>query len=47
MGIILGAKVACLWAEKGSWMHKWYERRGYKDYKEYDENHIWMKKNLI
>jgi len=46
MGLCLGAKISCLWVKKGSWMHDWYKRRGYIDWKNNDteENAIWMKK---
>ena len=43
-----GATITCLWVEKGTWMHEWYKRRGYKDCEDYEglENHIWMRKDL-
>jgi len=48
IGKELGAKFACLWVKKDSWMHDWYERRGYKDYMNYkeDKNYIWMQKTI-
>ena len=35
----------CLWVKKETWMHKWYKRKGYTDFKDYKEenNAIWMK----
>ena len=43
-----GAKTVCLWVEKGTWMHEWYKRRGYKDWKDHEEqeNNVWMEKHL-
>ena len=43
-----GAKTSCLWVEKGTWMHEWYKRRGYKDLKDHEdqENNVWMEKEL-
>lgn len=47
IGMLLGAKYACLWVEKNAWMHEWYKRRGYTDYKDHEkENYIWMNKTL-
>jgi GNAT superfamily N-acetyltransferase len=49
IGRSLGADTACLWCRKDTWMHDWYKRRGYEDWKdnEDEENAIWMKKSLI
>lgn len=48
IGRIIGANTAYLWVKKDSWMHEWYIRRGYVDYKNYidDSDSIWMKKLL-
>lgn len=48
IGRKLGATMACLWVEKDSWMHHWYKRRAYKDWKDYEneENAVWMRKIL-
>ena len=34
-----------LWVKKDTWMHEWYKRKGYEDYKDYENasNAIWMK----
>jgi N-acetylglutamate synthase-like GNAT family acetyltransferase len=49
LGTELGATTSYLWVEKGTWMHEWYKRRGYEDYKdnEKEKNAIWMQKSLI
>lgn len=49
IGRKLGAKEVCLWVKKDSWMHDWYKRRGYADWKDNEEYEgtIWMKKSLI
>jgi len=31
-----------LWVKKDTWIHEWYKRKGYKDYKDYDKENIWM-----
>lgn len=43
-----GAINSCLWVKKSTWVHDWYERMGYIDYKDHknEENAIWMKKHL-
>ena len=48
IGIDKGATKSCLWVKRDSWMHEWYKRRGYEDWKEYedDENMIWMIKEI-
>ena len=46
-GRSVGCKYSMLVVKSDSWMRKWYERRGYKNYGPHDlENHIWMKKKL-
>lgn len=56
-GMNMGAREALLWVEKGSWMHDWYERRGYVDWQDKtgtdkqggvanEGNDIWMRKIL-
>jgi ribosomal protein S18 acetylase RimI-like enzyme len=48
IGIILGADTSCLFVKKDTWMHQWYKRRGYIDFKPYDDDdtYLWMKKIL-
>lgn len=46
IGILCGAKQSFLWCKKDSWMHDWYLRRGYTDYKDYEPGYIWMVKDL-
>lgn len=50
IGRKLGATTACLAVERGTWMHDWYQRRGYEDFEhndvESEENTIWMRKQL-
>ena len=47
IGIYLGATESYLFVVKNTWMHEWYKRRGYKDFKAHeDENMVWMMKNL-
>lgn len=43
-----GAKTVFLWVEKNTWMHEWYKRRGYSDWKDHEdiENNVWMEKAL-
>jgi hypothetical protein len=45
----LCAKTSYLWVKTDSWMHDWYTRKGYQDYKDYEheENAVWMKKALF
>lgn len=33
-----------LWVKKDTWMHEWYKRKGYKDYKPYEKegNAMWL-----
>ena len=49
IGITLGATTSCLWVNKNTWMHDWYKRRGYEDWKnhEQEENAVWMRKSLV
>lgn len=44
----LGAKHIYLFVKKGSWMRKWYDRRGYKYHCKYegDSSFVWLKKKL-
>lgn len=44
----LGASLSFLWVEKNSWMHAWYKRRGYIDWRDHEDekNAIWMRKIL-
>jgi N-acetylglutamate synthase-like GNAT family acetyltransferase len=44
----LGATTLYLWVEKDTWMNKWYQRCGYIDFKQHEqeETYIWMKKLL-
>lgn len=47
----MGAITVCLWmiwARENSWIHDWYIRRGYKDWKDHEseENAVWMRKSL-
>lgn len=45
MGLLMGASKACLWVKRNTWMHAWYERRGYEYLNEHEEeNAIWMQK---
>lgn len=46
-GKSLGATDSYLWVRKETWMHEWYKRKGYTDFKKHDViNFIWMKKEL-
>lgn len=49
IGMISGAEFSYLCVRKETWMHNWYLRRGYVDFKDDEENAalIWMKKSLI
>lgn len=49
IGLELGATTSFLWVIKDSWMHDWYLRRGYVDYKDHnnEQNTIWMRKSLL
>lgn len=43
----LGANTIYIWARKSSWMHDWYERLGYVDFKDHkNKGMIWMKKMI-
>ncbi len=40
-----GYKYTMLWVKKGTWMRKWYGRRGYTYYKPYkEEKAVWLRK---
>jgi GNAT superfamily N-acetyltransferase len=43
-----GYKTARLWVKKDSWMYVWYQRRGYKSFKDHDKEVgcVWMEKIL-
>jgi len=44
----LGFKYTMLWVVKGTWMRKWYERRGYKYYSQHKKyNAVWLKRKII
>ena len=46
-GKSVGCKYSMLVVKSDSWMKKWYEKRGYKNYGPHDlGDHIWMKKKL-
>jgi GNAT superfamily N-acetyltransferase len=49
IGLQLGATTSCLWVKKDTWMHDWYKRRGYEDWKDYNDeiNAVWMRKHLV
>jgi len=34
-----------LWVKRDTWVHEWYNRKGYQDYKDYEKesNAIWMR----
>jgi predicted GNAT family acetyltransferase len=46
----MGATTICLTVKKGSFAHQWYERHGYEDFCDNEDEgyvgHIWMKKQL-
>ena len=46
----MGATAICLTVKKGSFAHQWYERHGYEDFCDNEDEdyvgHIWMKKQL-
>lgn len=42
----LGCDSCTLWVNKYTWMHDWYKRKGYEDFDDYDEQFIWMYKQL-
>ena len=48
IGIELGYKYSILCVKKGSWMRKWYDRRGYKYYAKHedDKQYVWLRKKL-
>ena len=49
IGVRLGANTSCLWVRKNTWMHDWYKRRGYENWKDYneEENAVWMRKSIV
>ena len=47
IGKSLGATCSKLLVEKSTWMHNWYKRRGYEDLEDYNDEWIWMKKELL
>lgn len=48
IGKDINAKSACLWVKKGTWMYDWYQRRGYSDIKDHEQNgFVWMSKSLL
>jgi len=50
MGRDFGYTISCLWVNKNTWVHDWYERRGYEDHIPHEddiENLIWMRKSLV
>lgn len=47
MGRELGAKMACLWVKKDSYMYEWYKRRDYIYLQDHEnEGYVWMVKKL-
>jgi GNAT superfamily N-acetyltransferase len=46
---LVGAKFTYLQVEQNSWMHNWYERRGYltEDNPPNEDNLVWMRKEII
>ena len=47
IGQDIGAEYACLWVKEETWMHEWYKRRGYSDFKDHEEKgFVWMTKPL-
>jgi len=47
IGKYLNANNSCLWVKKESWMHQWYKRRGYLDFKDYKQKEfVWMIKSI-
>ena len=43
----LGFKYTMLWVYKGTWMSKWYDRRGYKHHSQHKKyNAVWLRKKL-
>jgi hypothetical protein len=48
IGRRLGATYSCLWVKPNTWMHDWYQRRGYTYLKDYEqEDAVWMRKSLV
>jgi N-acetylglutamate synthase-like GNAT family acetyltransferase len=50
IGREIGATESYLWVDTDSWMYEWYKRRGYVDWKKFDDEDndklIWMCKTL-
>jgi GNAT superfamily N-acetyltransferase len=48
IGKDLNANSSCLWVKKGTWIYKWYQRRGYSDLKDHEQRgFVWMTKPLL
>lgn len=48
IGKDLNANTSCLWVKNGTWMHQWYERRGYSNLKDHEQKgFVWMSKPLL
>jgi len=48
IGKDLNANTSCLWVKNGTWMHEWYQRRGYSYLKDHEQKgFIWMIKPLL
>ena len=48
IGKELNANTSCLWVKKGSWLFKWYQRRGYSELKTHaQKGFVWMSKSLL
>lgn len=48
MAKALGGETVALWVRKDYWVRKWYQRIGYQDWKEHEdqENAVWMRKSI-
>ena len=47
IGKDLNASNCYLWTKKEGWLHEWYKRCGYSDFKEHEQKEfVWMLKNL-
>ena len=52
IGVKLRATTVCLWVlwvREDTWVHDWYIRIGYKDWKDHETeiNAVWMKKAIV
>lgn len=48
IGKDLNANTSCLWVKNGTWIHEWYQRRGYSDLKNHKQTgFVWMTKPLL